>query len=67
MKVRCEYCQNMVEAGGDKICPYCGSPLPAPPQIQRTAVSKSGKPALLLLLPLAAALLLLPRITGSPR
>ena len=25
MKVRCEYCQNMVEAGGDKICPYCGS------------------------------------------
>lgn len=32
MKVRCEYCRNMVEAGGDKVCSFCGSPLPAPPE-----------------------------------
>ena len=34
MKVQCEYCQNMVEVqpGVDKVCPFCGSPLPAAPE-----------------------------------
>ncbi len=38
MKVKCEYCQNMVEVqpGVDKVCPYCGSPLPAPPEPPKT-------------------------------
>lgn len=42
MKVQCEYCQNMVEAqpGVDKVCPFCGGPLPAAPEPppQRTQV-----------------------------
>ena len=61
MKIRCEYCQNMVEVqpGADCICPYCGSPLPAAPEPPRqtTAPQKSGRPALLILPLLAAALL----------
>lgn len=34
MKVQCEYCQNMVEVqpGVDKVCPFCGGPLPAAPE-----------------------------------
>ncbi|MDE7261979.1 MAG: leucine-rich repeat domain-containing protein [Oscillospiraceae bacterium] len=37
MKVKCEYCQNMVEVqpGVDKVCPFCGSPLPAAPEPPR--------------------------------
>ena len=67
MKIQCEYCQNMVEIqpGVDRICPYCGSPLPAAPEppgqtaaTQRTAPQKSGRPALLIF-PLLAAVLLL--------
>ena len=61
MKIRCEYCQNMVEVqpGADRICPYCGSPLPAAPEPPRqTAVpKKTGRPALLIL-PLLAVILL---------
>lgn len=53
MKVRCEYCQNIVEVqpGADRICPYCGSPLPAAPEPPRqpAAPRKSGRPALLIL------------------
>lgn len=58
MKIRCEYCQNMVEVqpGADRICPYCGSPLPAAPEPpkQTAAPQKSGRPALLVF-PLLAA------------
>ena len=61
MKIRCEYCQNVVEAQpeADRICPYCGSPLPAAPELPRqtAARQKSGRPALLILPLLAAALL----------
>lgn len=68
MKVRCEYCQNMVEAGGDKICPYCGSPLPAAPEPSGPpAAPAAGKRPLLLLLPvaLAAAAMILLRMGGG--
>ena len=72
MKVRCEYCQNMVEVqqGADRICPYCGSPLPAAPEPPKQAAppQKSGRPVLLLLPLLAAALLffaLMPIIGGQ--
>ena len=62
MKIQCEYCQNMVEAqpGADRICPYCGSPLPAAPEPPRqtAAPPKKVRPGLLLL-PLLAAVLLL--------
>ena len=62
MKIRCEYCQNEVEVqpGADRICPYCGSPLPAAPEPPGPAAAprKSGRPALLIL-PLLAAVLLL--------
>ena len=61
MKIQCEYCQNMVEVRpeADRICPYCGSPLPAAPESpkQAAAPQKSGRPALLIL-PLLAAVLL---------
>ena len=61
MKVRCEYCQNVVEVrpGADRICPYCGSPLPAAPESpgQTAAPQKSGRPALLIL-PLLAVIAL---------
>ena len=61
MKVRCEYCQNVVEVqpGSDRVCPYCGSPLPAAPEPPRQAAApqKPGRPALLILPLLAAALL----------
>ena len=61
MKIRCEYCQNMVEVqpGADRICPYCGSPLPAAPEPPRQTASpqKSGRPALLIL-PLLAVIAL---------
>ena len=67
MKVRCEYCQNMVEVqpGADRICPYCGSPLPAAPEPpgQAAAPQKSGRPALLIL-PLLAAAVLFFTLTG---
>ena len=71
MKVRCEYCQNMVEvqAGADRICPYCGSPLPAAPeppkqtatqgQPRQTATSSRSSNLILLILPLLAAAMLL--------
>ena len=73
MKIQCEYCQNMVEVqpGADRICPYCGSPLPAAPESPRqtAAPQKSGRPALLIL-PLLAAVLLffgLTRLMSVPR
>ena len=63
MKIRCEYCQNVVEVqpGADRICPYCGSPLPAAPEPPRqtAAPQKSGRPALLLFPLLALAALFL--------
>lgn len=65
MKVQCEYCQNMVEAGGDKICPYCGSPLPAPPETPRVPASRAGRLALLLPLLLAAAIFALLQTGGG--
>ena len=58
----------MVEARGDKICPYCGSPLPAAPEAPRPpAPAASGKRPLLLLLPvaLAAAAMILLRMGGG--
>ncbi|MBD5162177.1 MAG: leucine-rich repeat domain-containing protein [Oscillibacter sp.] len=65
MKVQCEYCQNKVEVqpGADKVCPFCGGPLPAapePPHAQtspRPRAAAKSKPlfmALLLLVLLAA-------------
>ena len=72
MKVRCEYCQNMVEVqqGADRICPYCGSPLPAAPEPPKQAAppQKSGRTVLLLLPLLAVVLLffvLIPTIGGQ--
>ena len=66
MKVQCEYCQNVVEVqpGADRICPYCGSPLPAAPEPPRQAAApraaprRSGGPALLIVPLLAVAVLL---------
>lgn len=71
MKVQCEYCQNMVEAGGDKICPYCGSPLPAAPEKPAGPAPSSGgglRPALLLLpvILAASAFLLLRGVVSVP-
>ena len=71
MKVQCEYCQNMVEAGGDKICPYCGSPLPAAPEKPADPAPSSGgglRPALLLLpvILAASAFLLLRGVVSVP-
>lgn len=68
MKVRCEYCQNMVEvkAGADRICPYCGSPLPAAPEPQpsaQTAAPKKSSRAILMILPLLAAAMLFFAVT----
>lgn len=74
MKVRCEYCQNMVEAAGDKICPYCGSPLPAAPAGPSAAAPKAAAkaapkpvlPALILLAALAAGVtVFLVRMSGG--
>jgi len=53
----------MVEASGDRICPYCGSPLPAapsapPPKTTVRAAPKSALPALLIPIALAAGVLL---------
>lgn len=58
MKVQCEYCQNMVEVqpGVDKVCPFCGGPLPAAPEPPRTRPAprpQAAKPK-----PLLIALLL---------
>ena len=61
MKIRCEYCQNVVEVqpGADRICPYCGSPLPAVPEPpkQTAAHPPKARPALLIL-PLLAVIVL---------
>ena len=66
MKVQCEYCQNMVEvqSGVDKVCPFCGGPLPAAPepppvrsQVQTPQRSQAAKPKPLLAVLLLAALL----------
>lgn len=74
MKVRCEYCQNMVEvkAGADRICPYCGSSLPAAPEPEppkQTAAPKKSNRQALPVIPLAlvAALffVLTPMMSGS--
>ncbi|MCI9331208.1 MAG: leucine-rich repeat domain-containing protein [Oscillibacter sp.] len=67
MKVRCEYCQNMVESGGDKICPYCGSPLPAPPEPPKPAPAPRAARPVFLLLPLLLimALWLLPQFLNG--
>ena len=72
MKVRCEYCQNMVEvtAGADRICPYCGSPLPAAPEPpKQTAAPKKSNHQALLVIPLAlviAAFFVLIRMMSAP-
>lgn len=72
MKVRCEYCQSMVDET-EKICPYCGSPLPEPPpRPQPKPAVRNGRPALLpllLALAAAAALAIYPLLTrgGSPK
>ena len=70
MKVRCEYCQNMVETGGDKICPYCGSPLPAASEQPRprAAARPSRWPAVVVLLAavlVAAVFFLLSKSDGE--
>ena len=66
MKVQCEYCQNMVEVqpGADKVCPFCGGPLPAAPepapvrpQVQTPPGSQAAKPKPLLIVLLLAVLL----------
>ena len=46
MKVQCEYCQNMVEVqpGVDKVCPFCGSPLPAAPEPVQRAQTNMSQP-----------------------
>ena len=61
MKIRCEYCQNMVEtqAGADRICPYCGSPLPAapePPKQSASAPRSSRAPLVIIILIFLAGL-----------
>lgn len=72
MKVRCEYCQSMVEEK-EKICPFCGSPLPeAPPRPQVNTKVRTVRPALLpllLALAAAAALAVYPALTrgGGPK
>ena len=70
MKVRCEYCQNTVEVkpGEDRICPYCGSPLPKPPEPpkQPAPARKSNLFALAAVVVLAATAALLVRFSTSP-
>ena len=46
MKVQCEYCQNMVEVqpGADKVCPFCGGPLPAAPEPLRPQAQMPQRP-----------------------
>ena len=46
MKVKCEYCQNMVEVqpGVDKVCPFCGGPLPAAPEPPQTRPQAQTSP-----------------------
>lgn len=44
MKVRCEYCQNMVEAS-ETVCPSCGARLPGEPVAQGGPVAAQQKGA----------------------
>lgn len=63
MKVRCEYCQNIVEEK-EKICPFCGSPLPeSPPRPQPRTSVRSRRP---LLMPLLAALAAVTLLAAYP-
>ena len=57
MKIRCEYCQNMVDARA-VTCPFCGGPMPeAPKQPTPAPVQKKiGKSTVAILLVLALAL-----------
>ena len=54
--VKCEYCQSIVDAG-ERYCPSCGSPLPAPPPAPAAAqapqAARRGRAGVLLLLLLA--------------
>lgn len=63
MKVQCEYCQNMVEVqpGVDKVCPFCGGPLPAAPEPPpaRPQAQMPPRPRAAKSRPLLAVLLLL--------
>ena len=60
MQVQCEYCQNMVEAqpGVDKVCPFCGGPLPAAPEPPPARPQAQTRPQAAKPRPLLAALLL---------
>lgn len=42
MKVKCEYCQSMVDSR-EKYCPSCGSPLPEVPETPPRAVPTAAK------------------------
>ncbi len=58
MKIRCEYCQSMVDSQASA-CPFCGSPLPEAPR-QTASASSQTRPGS----PPIAALLMLVLILG---
>ena len=71
MKIRCEYCQSMVDVQASA-CPFCGGPLPEAPRQTTSASSQAspGKPPIAILLALVLILglssYLLSRIITSP-
>lgn len=71
MKIRCEYCQSMVDVQASA-CPFCGGPLPEAPRQTTSASSQAspGKPPIAILLALVLILglssYLLSRAITSP-
>lgn len=70
MKVRCEYCQNMVDQR-EPICPFCGSALPEPPPRPRQSGAAPRRRGAAFLTIFLAALLalgwqLIPRGGSAP-